>query len=84
MNRTQEIRHECLLQLYGAKELGVTAAHVRKKAKREGFDYSEQEVGDALFFLAGQEFAKRLQEPATGVVRYQITSKGMLEYENAQ
>ena len=60
MKREQEIRHECLLQLYGSKEIAISAAHIRKVAKRQGFDYSEQEIRDALFFLRGQGLCEGL------------------------
>ena len=36
MTRTQEIRHECLLQLYGSKEIAISTELIRKVAKREG------------------------------------------------
>ena len=84
MTRPQEVRHEALLQLYGAGQLALSADHVQKVAKRGGFDYTLQEVKDALFFLEGQELARQLTERSTGEVRYQITSKGMLEWEAKQ
>jgi len=84
MTRTQEIRHECLLQLYASKEIPLTAAHIHKVAAREGFDYSETEVRDALFFLRGQGFCELVQDPATGQVRHRITSRGILWFENEE
>jgi hypothetical protein len=81
MNRVQEIRDECLLQLYGSKEIPVAAGHIRKVSKRQGFDYSDQEIRDGLYFLTGQGFAERIQDQSTGEVKHRITSKGMLEYE---
>lgn len=83
MTRPQEIRHEALLQLYGAgQSMKLSAEHVAKVAKRGGFDYSAKEVEDALLFLAGQGFAKSEVNSATGEIRYQITSAGVLQYEN--
>ena len=82
MTRAQEIRHECLLQLYGAQQIPIAPAHVRKVAKRQGFDYTETEIGDALYFLKGQGFAERLTDAATGELRYRITSAGTLQFEN--
>ncbi len=79
---SHEIRHECLLQLYGSKEIAISAAHIRKVAHRQGFDYTEQEIRDALFFLRGQGLCEIVSDPATGEVRHRITSKGMLEWEN--
>ena len=81
MKREQEVRHECLLQLYGSKEIPISAAHIRKVARRQGFDYSEQEIRDALFFLRGQGLCKLIVDPATGEQRHRITSPGMLEWE---
>jgi hypothetical protein len=83
MTRDQEIRHECLLQLYGSKELPLTPDHIRKVARRQGFDYFETEIKSNLFFLTGQKFAEQLQDPATGVIKYRITSAGMLHYESS-
>ena len=84
MKREQEIRHECLLQLYGSKEIPISADHIRKVAKRQGFDYTDREVGDALFFLRGQGLCEIVLDPATGQQRHRITSKGMLEWEGGK
>ena len=81
MNPSHEIRHECLLQLYGSKEIAISAAHIRKVAHRQGFDYTEQEIRDALFFLRGQGLCEIVRDPATGEVRHRITSAGMLHWE---
>ena len=81
MKREQEIRHECLLQLYGSKEIAISAGHIRKVARRQGFDYSEQEIRDALFFLRGQGLCEPVLDDSTGELRHRITSKGMLEWE---
>ena len=82
MKREHAIRHECLLQLYGSKEIPVSGALICKVARREGFDYSEREIRDGLFFLAGQGFSEKVREEATGEVKHRITSKGMLEWED--
>ncbi len=84
MERKQEIRHEALLQLYGSGAIAISAGHVRKVARRGGFDYSEVEVRDALHFIVGQEFATQIQDEGTGEVRYQITSKGMMHWEKSE
>jgi repressor of nif and glnA expression len=81
MTREQEIRHECLLQLYGSKEIPISAAHIRKVARRQGFDYSEQEIRDGLFFLRGQGMCEVVRDAATGEARDRITSAGMIEWE---
>ncbi len=83
MTRAQEIRKECLLQLYGAKELPISPALAARRAKHAGLDYTETEVRDALFFLKGQGLAESVQDTVTGETKYRITSKGMIEYENA-
>ena len=84
MTRSQEIRHECLLQLYGSKEIPISAALIHKIARRQGFDYSMQEIRDALFFLRGQGFCERVADPATGQVLDRITSAGMLQWEREE
>ena len=65
MTRDHEIRHECLLQLYGSKEIAISAAHIRKVAHRQGFDYTEQEIRDAMKILARD--SKTLAEPSGAV-----------------
>lgn len=82
MTREQEIRHECLLQLYGAQGIVLSSEHIRKVARRQAFDYSDGEIRAALYFLVGQGFAEKVTDPGTGLVAYRITSKGMLQYEN--
>lgn len=84
MTRAQEIRHEVLLQLYGSQSIPISKAHIRKVAKRGGFDYSDTEIGDALFFLHGQGMAQPIQDPATGETKYRITSLGTMHYENTE
>ncbi|EEF62085.1 hypothetical protein [Pedosphaera parvula] len=81
MNRTQEIRHECLLQLYGSGSIPISINHLRKVAKRQGFDYSESEVRDQLHFLRGQNLCEEITDRITGENKYIITSEGMLAYE---
>ena len=84
MSHLQEIRHECLLQLYASKEIPLTVEHIRKVASRQGFKYSEQEIRDALFFLRGQGFCERLEDPATGQTRHRVTSAGLLHFEREE
>src|ERR1043165_7598966 len=82
MKREHEVRHECLLQLYGSKEIAISAAHIAKVARRQGFDYTDQEVRDALFFLRGQGLCEIARDQATGETRHRITSQGMIEWES--
>lgn len=82
MTRAQEIRHEVLLQLYGSGRIPISVEHIRRVCKRAGFDYSDTELRDALFFLKGQGFAEALTDAATGEVRHRITSTGILQFEN--
>ncbi len=82
MNRTQEIRHECLTQLYGAGSIAISQAHIRTVARRQGFDYSPIEIREAMFFLSGQGLCESVRDPATGETRHRITSAGMLHFEN--
>ena len=82
MTRPQEIRHEVLLQLYGSQSIPISTEHIRRVCKRAGFDYSEPELRDALFFLKGQGFAEAVADPATGEQKHRITSAGTLHYEN--
>jgi hypothetical protein len=84
MTRPQEIRHECLLQLYGSQSIAISPAHIARVAKRSGFDYSQQEVRDALFFLRGQGLAEQTTDAASGEVRYRITAAGILAFENQE
>ena len=84
MTPAQSIRHECLLQLYGSKEIPISAELIRKVARRQGFDYSDADIRDALFFLRGQGLCEAVTDPATGQVRHRITSAGMLQYEQGE
>ena len=81
MTREQEIRHEVLLQLYGSGSIPISLAHIKKVARRGGFDYLETEIRNAAHFLKGQGFCVEVQDAATGEVRFNITSAGMLNYE---
>jgi len=83
MTRAQEIRDEVLLQLKGAgQRLGLTSEHMSKRARREGEDFSVDEILEGALFLVGQGFAERMQSAASGEIRFRITSKGVLEFES--
>ena len=81
MTRAQEIRKEVLFQLYGGKEVPCAPTLIVRRAKREGLDYTETEVRDALYFLKGQGFAELVSDETTGQQKYRITSRGMIQYE---
>lgn len=81
MTRPQEVRHEVQLQLYASQSIPISLAHIKKVAKRGGFDYSEVELRDALFFTLGQGFAEKIVDEGTGETRYRITSAGTLHFE---
>lgn len=81
MTQVQQVRHECLLQLYGSKEIPLSAAHIWRVARKQGCECTEREVREALFFLAGQGFCEAVPNPVTGEVRQRITSRGMLAWE---
>lgn len=72
------------MQLYGAGTIGATAAHVVRVARRNGFNYNETEIRNALYFLEGQGLVSHDTDAATGETRYRITSRGMIEYENRE
>jgi hypothetical protein len=84
MPKLHDIRHECLLQLYGSKEIPISTQLIVKVARRQGFDYTDLDIRDALFFLRGQGLCEIVSDPATGEVRHRITSAGMLHYEQAE
>lgn len=81
MTRNQEVRHECLLQLYGSGSIPLSAAHIRKVARRGGFDFLDSDIRDALYFLKGQGFCESSTQPGTGETQHVITAAGMLEWE---
>lgn len=84
MTREEEIRHECMLQLYGSRPLGISIAHIVKQAQRGGYDYSEREIKTAITFLLDQLFAVEQRDAATGEIRFRITAKGQLHWENRE
>lgn len=81
MTRVQEVRHECLLQLYGSGRIPISAEHIQRVARRGGFRHGAEEIKNALHFLVGQGFAERVPDPASGEERWRITSAGMIEWE---
>jgi len=82
MTRAQAIRHEVLLQLYASGRVPLGLTHILKVSRGEQFDFGESEIRDAVYFLRGQACAEPVLDPATGEVKYRITSRGMLEFEN--
>jgi hypothetical protein len=85
MTRNQQIRDEVLLQLYGAgQRIGLSADHMARTAKRNGDDFTADEITEAGLFLVGNGFAEQVRREVTGEVRFRITSAGVNEYETTQ
>lgn len=81
MTREQSIRHECLLQLYGARPHMITADFIARIAKRQGDDFLDLEIEAELVFLKDQNFVEERTDPGTGETRYRLTSAGVIHYE---
>jgi len=82
VERNQNIRKEVLLQLYGVRPIAKSAAFLAREAKKMGYDFRETEIVAECAFLEGEELIQKKPE-ASGEVRYAITSKGVLAFENA-
>jgi hypothetical protein len=82
MTRPQQVRDECLVQLYGSGPLWLSVEHLWKVAHQQQFDFDRHEMLCALQFLSGQGMAESRTDEASGEVRYRITSKGILHFEN--
>jgi len=80
MTRLQEIRHECLLQLYGSKEIPFPPTISTKWPGGRGRLF-QQEIRNGLFFLRGQGFANSSSRP-TGEARHRINQRRLIEWEN--
>lgn len=80
--RNQEIRSEALRNLYAAgQQIGASVPLLWRQLRTAGFDYSPDEIAGAALFLGGQGFAEKVEDPSSGVVRFVITSRGVLHYE---
>jgi len=84
MNRNEEIRHECLLQLYASRSVPLSAAHIRKVARGEQFDFNEHEILNELQFLIDQKLAEIVPNIGTGEIRYRLNGNGVLHWENVE
>jgi hypothetical protein len=84
MTRAQQIRAECLLQLYAARPLSLSAAQTAKAAQRAGIDATKAEVEAEMAFLTGQHMAEFELSQVTGEARWKISSHGTLAYEQSQ
>lgn len=82
MTRAQEIRKEVLLQLKGAGELGRPVERMVKDARNQGYDYTETEIRDALYYLKGFGFVEPIEDAATNAKRHRITAPGIKHYED--
>lgn len=85
MTREHDIRHEALLQLYGAG-LGFqrTPAQMARLARRSGADFTPAELLQGCLFQVGQGFAALSTNPGSGEQRFEITSAGILHWENVE
>jgi len=82
MTRNQEIRKEILLQLYGLRPVPLSPYAIARRAQRAQFDFTEREIKAECEFLVGQGLASTVEDPASGEVKYVITSRGVIEQEN--
>lgn len=82
MKHVQEIRDELIFQLYGAgQSIALQLQTIQRQAKRGGFDYTEKEIMDQLYFLRDQGYLV-FERDALGVERYRITAAGCLFKES--
>jgi predicted transcriptional regulator len=82
MKRSQEIRDEVMLQLYGAgAHITHTAEFITKQANRAGSDYDADEVKSALVTLADDGLVAKEPNEITQVTGFRITSKGTRLWE---
>ncbi len=81
MTRNQEIRSEIMMQLYGARPLALSAEHIEKQARRQGYDYTMSEINSELVFLNDQKQVICVVSDITGQTRWRITADGVLAYE---
>jgi hypothetical protein len=54
-----------------------------RQARKAGLDFTETELARECAFLLGQGLVQKIEDPVAGTAKYAITSKGIVEYEQA-
>jgi hypothetical protein len=83
MNRTDSIRKEILLQLYGSRPLALSAERIERDARKQGYDFSSIEIARELQFQADETLVVELEIPGVAHKLYRIGSKGVRQFEQA-
>ena len=79
--RTNKIRHEVLLQLYGLRPLPKTHGFIGKEARQGGYDFTDDEIRRELQFLADEGLVIKISEPGTTAALWRIHAAGVRHYE---
>lgn len=85
MSEAQERREDCRrgVRTFLAERQAVThrLSAIRRGVNREGNDFTEREITDALVFLAGEKHVEITPDPDGATLYYQATSAGVLAHE---
>jgi hypothetical protein len=80
--RTEEsIRQEIILQLYASRPLALTAERMSRNARREGDNYSTEEIAREADFVEGEKLAEKVAVPGSTTEAWKLTAAGVRHYE---
>lgn len=82
--RREEARREARRYLANRPGLAFAADAVRRSVNHDGFDFTGEEIADALTFLVGLDQAETMPNPLGATRYYRITSAGTLAHERGE
>jgi len=82
-SRKEECRSEALRFLVERVKLRHSAETVRRGVNRVGFDFTQEEIEDALTLLTGMGLAVGTPYELGSTLYYQATSAGVLAHERS-
>lgn len=84
MTRKEQCRHDCLAYLVDRPRLKFSADSVRRGVNREGGDFGDTEIREALELLTGLKYVTSAPYGLGATPYYQASSEGILFHERGQ
>ncbi len=81
MTQQEECRHDCLAFLAARSTLCFPAEAVQRGCRREGADWSQENIRAALELLVGLDLATATRDSLGSTYYYKITAAGVLAFE---
>jgi len=81
MKRTEQVRKEILLQLYGSRPIALSAERIERDARKQGYGFTAFEIERELQFLMDEELIAQVELKGSAIRLFRILSAGVKQFE---